>query len=85
MEGFDKGHHKSAHNLHGTYFLSLRALTTKYKYWKQGSDVFEINTISFQDSGPKKCVSFDVEWQKAVLGRLEYAQDLPILEARYNH
>ena len=27
MEGFDIGHHKSAHNSHGTYFLSLRAMT----------------------------------------------------------
>ena len=27
IEDFDIGHHKSAHNLHGTYFLSLRVLT----------------------------------------------------------
>ena len=29
IEGFDMGHHKSAHNSHGTYFLSLRALTRR--------------------------------------------------------
>ena len=28
IEDFDVGHHKSAHNLHWTYFLSLRVLTT---------------------------------------------------------
>ena len=27
IEDFDIGHHKSAHNLHGTHFLSLGVLT----------------------------------------------------------
>ena len=39
IEGFDIGHHKSAHNSHGTYFLSLRALTTMHRY---SNDMFHI-------------------------------------------
>ena len=34
IEDFDIGHHKSAHNLHGTYFLSLRALPAAFNFYE---------------------------------------------------
>ena len=32
----------------------------------------------------EKCITRNDEWGKVVLGQLEYAQDLPAVEARYN-
>ena len=47
-------------------------------------DVFEVRTLKFQESVREKCLQRNDEWGKAVLGRLEYAQDLPAVEARYH-
>ena len=56
----------------------------KYKNRKRGQDVFEVRTLKFQKSVREKCMERNDEWGKVVLGRLEYAQDLPAVEARYH-
>ena len=53
----------------------------KCKYWERGGDVFEVKTLTLQNSVRKTCIQKDDGWGKAVLGRLEYAQDLPTVEA----
>ena len=48
FEDFDIGLHKFAHNLHGTIFLSLRALTNgTNEILNVGADLFQIFEIYF--------------------------------------
>ena len=40
---------------------------------KRGQDVFEVQTLQFQNTVREKCITRNDEWGKVVLGRLEYA------------
>ena len=51
---------------------------------KRGFDVFPVRTLDFQHTIRELCAKRNDEWGNTVLGRLEYAQDLPAVEARYH-
>ena len=56
----------------------------KYKDRKKGYDVFPVRTLEFQSSIKDICKKRCDDWSKIVLGRIEFAQDLPAIEARYH-
>ncbi|WAR13477.1 hypothetical protein MAR_027657 [Mya arenaria] len=51
---------------------------------KRGNDVFPVRTLEFQNNVRDFCKRRTDEWSENVIGRLEYAQDLPAVEARYH-
>ncbi|XP_060587354.1 uncharacterized protein LOC132742871 [Ruditapes philippinarum] len=56
----------------------------KFKDRKKGYGVFPLRTLEFQSSIKDICKKRCDEWGKIVLGRIEFAQDLPAVEARYH-
>ena len=52
---------------------------------KRGQDVSRVTTLQFQRTVRDHCKACNDEWANAVPGRLEYAQDLPAVEARYHN
>ena len=51
---------------------------------KRGIDVYLVRTLDFQQSIRTLCDARGDEWSEKVIGRLEFAQDLPAVEARYH-
>ena len=56
----------------------------KVKHRKRGKDIFHINTLPILKSLKDICKSRNDEWGDTVLGRIDFAQDLPAVEARYH-
>ena len=56
----------------------------KVNHRKRGTDVYFIRTLPILLSIKDVCKSRNDEWGNEVLGRIEYAQDLPAVEARYH-
>ena len=56
----------------------------KVNHRKRGTDVNFIRTLPILLSIKDVCKSRNDEWGNEVLGRIEYAQDLPAVEARYH-
>ena len=56
----------------------------KVNHKKRGTDVYFIRTLPILLSIKEVCKSRNDEWGNEVLGRIEYAQDLPAVEARYH-
>jgi len=56
----------------------------QYDHRKRGTEVFRVKTLEFQQTVKEHCKTRNDEWGNVVLGRLEYAQDLPAVEARYH-
>ena len=52
---------------------------------KRGIDVYPVRTFDFQTTIKSICAKRNDEWANTVLGRIEYACDLPAVEARYHH
>ena len=57
----------------------------KSNLYKRGEDVWPITTLPFIDNLKETCNKRQDDWGRTVLGRLEYAQDLPAVEAKYHN
>ena len=57
----------------------------KFKLNKRGNDVWPVTTLSFISNLKETCNKRQDDWGNMVLGRLEYAQDLPAVEAKYHN
>ncbi|XP_060579516.1 uncharacterized protein LOC132736408 [Ruditapes philippinarum] len=51
---------------------------------KRGFDTYPVRTFDFQNTIRDVCTKRQDDWGNTVLGRIEYAQDLPAVEARYH-
>lgn len=51
---------------------------------KRGNDVYPVRTLEFQTTIRDVCIKRSDNWSDTVLGRLEFARDLPAVEARYH-
>ena len=54
----------------------------KFKLNKRDEDVWPITTLTFISNSKETCNKRQDDWGNTVLGRLEYAQDLPAVEGK---
>ncbi|KAH3731251.1 hypothetical protein DPMN_057259 [Dreissena polymorpha] len=56
----------------------------KFDTKRKGSEVYSVRTLEFQKTIKDFCMKRQDDWGEAVLCRLEFARDLPAVEAIYH-